>query len=89
MKSRAVRLCLVLAAASLLCGCSVFDEIGGWFSSSGKKSNLRGVRIPVMALDSDLAFNEAGFDPIFTSPAGHPRGARSSSGFPAVRARPS
>ncbi|HWY65743.1 MAG TPA: PQQ-binding-like beta-propeller repeat protein [Rhizomicrobium sp.] len=54
MKSRTVRLCLVLAAASLLCGCSVFDEIGGWFSSSGKKSNLRGVRIPVMALDSDL-----------------------------------
>ena len=55
MKSRAVRLCLpVLAAASLLCGCSVFDENGGWFSTSGKKSNLRGVRIPVMSLDSDL-----------------------------------
>lgn len=55
MKSRAVRLCLVLAAASLLlCGCSVLDEIGGWFSSSGKKSNLRGVRIPVMSLDADL-----------------------------------
>src|ERR1700742_4440589 len=54
MKSPTVRLCLVLAAASLLCGCSVLDEIGGWFSSNGKKSNLRGVRIPVMALDSDL-----------------------------------
>jgi len=55
MKSRAVRFSLVLAAASLLlCGCSVLDEIGGWFSTSGKKSNLRGVRIPVMSLDADL-----------------------------------
>jgi outer membrane protein assembly factor BamB len=55
MKSRVARLCLVVAAASLLLsGCSVFDEIGGWFSSSGKKSNLRGVRIPVMSLDSEL-----------------------------------
>jgi outer membrane protein assembly factor BamB len=52
MKSRS--LCLVFAAALLLSGCSVFDEIGGWFSSNGKKSNLRGVRIPVMSLDSDL-----------------------------------
>jgi outer membrane protein assembly factor BamB len=55
MKSRAVRLCLVLAAASLLLGgCAVFDEVGSWFASSGKKSNLRGVRIPVMSLDADL-----------------------------------
>jgi outer membrane protein assembly factor BamB len=55
MKSRVVRLCLVLAAASLLLsGCAVFEEIGSWFSTSGKKSNLRGVRIPVMSLDSDL-----------------------------------
>jgi len=55
MKSRVVRFCLVLAAASLLLsGCSVFDEVGSWFASSGKKSNLRGVRIPVMSLDSDL-----------------------------------
>ena len=55
MKSRAVRLCLVLAAASLLLGgCSVFDEIGSWFATNGKKSNLRGVRIPVMSLDSEL-----------------------------------
>jgi outer membrane protein assembly factor BamB len=55
MKSRLVRLCLVLAAASmLLSGCAVFEEIGSWFSTSGKKSNLRGVRIPVMSLDSDL-----------------------------------
>ncbi|HTC84520.1 MAG TPA: PQQ-binding-like beta-propeller repeat protein [Rhizomicrobium sp.] len=55
MKNRAVRLCLVLVAASLLlCGCSVFDEIGSWFSTNGKKSNLRGVRIPVMSLDADL-----------------------------------
>src|SRR3954469_15838528 len=55
MKSRAVRFCLVLAAASLLLGgCSVFDEVGSWFATNGKKSNLRGVRIPVMSLDSEL-----------------------------------
>src|SRR6185436_17208136 len=55
MASRAVRFCLVLAAASLLLsGCSVLDEVGSWFASSGKKSNLRGVRIPVMSLDSDV-----------------------------------
>jgi outer membrane protein assembly factor BamB len=52
MKSRG--LCLVIAAALLLSGCSVFDEVGSWFSSNGKKSNLRGVRIPVMSLDSDV-----------------------------------
>ena len=38
----------------LLSGCSVLDEVGSWFSSSGKKSNLRGVRIPVMSLESEL-----------------------------------
>ena len=38
----------------LLAGCSVLDEVGSWFDSSGKKSNLRGVRIPVMSLDSEL-----------------------------------
>ena len=38
----------------VLGGCSVLDTVGDWFSSSGKKSNLRGVRIPVMSLDSDL-----------------------------------
>lgn len=55
MRSRAVRFCLVLAAASLLLGgCSVMEEVGSWFSTSGKKSNLRGVRIPVMSLDSEL-----------------------------------
>src|SRR5262245_40898052 len=54
MRSRVVRFSLVLAAASLLGGCSVLDEGGGWFSTSGKKSNLRGVRIPVMSLDADL-----------------------------------
>ncbi len=48
------RILLVLAAASLLAGCSVTDEIGSWFSSSGKKSTLRGVRIPVMSLDESL-----------------------------------
>src|SRR5471032_1143053 len=55
MKARHGRFLLVLAAASLLLGgCSVFSEVGSWFASSGKKSNLRGVRIPVMSLDSDL-----------------------------------
>jgi len=55
MKSRAARLCLVVAASALLLsGCSVFQEVGSWFSSNGKKSNLRGVRIPVMSLDSEL-----------------------------------
>jgi outer membrane protein assembly factor BamB len=55
MKPRAARVLLALVAASLLLsGCAITDEIGSWFASSGKKSNLRGVRIPVMALDSDL-----------------------------------
>ncbi len=55
MNTRVARFCLALAAASLLLsGCSVFDEVGSWFSSNGKKSNLRGVRIPVMSLDSEL-----------------------------------
>jgi outer membrane protein assembly factor BamB len=49
------RAVLALAAVGmLLSGCTVFDTIGGWFSSAGKKSNLRGVRIPVMALDENL-----------------------------------
>jgi outer membrane protein assembly factor BamB len=55
MKTRAVRAVLFIAAAAmLLSGCAVTDEIGSWFATSGKKSNLRGVRIPVMSLDSDL-----------------------------------
>jgi outer membrane protein assembly factor BamB len=49
------RALLALAAASLLLsGCTMMDTIGGWFSSGGKKSNLRGVRIPVMSLDEAL-----------------------------------
>jgi outer membrane protein assembly factor BamB len=48
-------LLLVLVAASfILGGCAVFSEIGSWFASSGKKSNLRGVRIPVMSAESEL-----------------------------------
>jgi outer membrane protein assembly factor BamB len=54
MKTRAVRAVLFIVAASLLSGCAVTDEIGSWFATSGKKSNLRGVRIPVMSLDTDL-----------------------------------
>ena len=35
------------------------DEVGSWFASNGKKSNLRGVRIPVMSLDSELKTDPA------------------------------
>lgn len=60
MRSRTVRFCLMLAAASLLLGgCSVFNEVGSWFATNGKKSNLRGVRIPVMSLDSELKTDTA------------------------------
>ena len=55
MRTRATRFALAVAAASLLLqGCAVTDEISSWFSTSGKKSNLRGVRIPVMSLDEAL-----------------------------------
>jgi len=48
-------LLLVLVAVSfVLGGCSVFDEVGSWFASSGKKSNLRGVRIPVITAEAEL-----------------------------------
>jgi outer membrane protein assembly factor BamB len=46
---------LVLAAATiLLSGCTVFDTVGGWFDSGGKKSKLRGERISVMSLDESV-----------------------------------
>ena len=49
------RLVLALTAMSLLLSaCSVLDTVGGWFETSGKKSTLRGVRIPVISLDEDL-----------------------------------
>jgi outer membrane protein assembly factor BamB len=55
MIMKPVRLILAFTAMSLLLsGCSVFDMMGDWFSTSGKKSNLRGVRIPVISLDEDL-----------------------------------
>jgi outer membrane protein assembly factor BamB len=55
MSSRIARLILIAAASTLLLsGCMVTDEIGSWFQRSGKKSNLRGVRIPVMSLDEAL-----------------------------------
>jgi outer membrane protein assembly factor BamB len=54
MKSPRSILLVIAAASLLLSACSVIDEVGSWFDSSGKKSNLRGVRIPVMSLDSDL-----------------------------------
>jgi outer membrane protein assembly factor BamB len=52
--SRTFRVLVAAAALLLLNGCMVTDEIGSWFKSSGKKSNLRGVRISVMSLDESL-----------------------------------
>ena len=54
MKSPRRFLLVTLAVSLLLGGCSVIDQVESWFDSSGKKSNLRGVRIPVMSLDTDL-----------------------------------
>ena len=54
------RLILALTATSLLLsGCSVLDTVGDWFSTSGKKSTLRGVRIPVISIDEDLKVDPA------------------------------
>ena len=62
-------LLLVLVAVSLvLGGCSVFDEVGSWFASSGKKSNLRGVRIPVMSADSELKVDDPKTNPVVLPP---------------------
>src|SRR5579859_5252220 len=47
-------LLVLVATAFVLGGCSVFNTIGGWFSSGGKKSTLRGVRIPVMSAESEV-----------------------------------
>jgi outer membrane protein assembly factor BamB len=54
MKSSRSLLLVLVAVSFVLGGCSVFDEVGSWFASSGKKSNLRGVRIPVMSAESEL-----------------------------------
>jgi len=54
MKSSRSLLLALVATSFVLGGCSVFDEVGSWFASSGKKSNLRGVRIPVMSAESEL-----------------------------------
>ena len=62
-------LLLVLVAVSLvLGGCSVFDEVGSWFASSGKKSNLRGVRIPVMSSESELKVDDTQTTPVVLPP---------------------
>ena len=70
MTNRLSRMILALAAASLLLsGCTMLDSVGGWFSSSGKKSNLRGVRIPVMSLDDALKIDpELAKTPIMLPP---------------------
>jgi outer membrane protein assembly factor BamB len=54
MKSSRSLLLVLVAASFVLGGCSVLDEVGSWFASSGKKSNLRGVRIPVISAESEL-----------------------------------
>jgi outer membrane protein assembly factor BamB len=41
---------LLIAAALTLSGCDTLDTVSGWFSS-GKKSNLRGERISLLATD--------------------------------------
>lgn len=45
---------IVIAAALLLGGCSVFDTMGNWFSSGGSKSKLKGQRISVMSLEDSV-----------------------------------
>lgn len=51
---RSLRAGAVLAVLVLVSGCQIADTVSGWFESSGKKSNLRGVRISVMDLDQSL-----------------------------------
>lgn len=45
---------VIVAVALALSGCTVVDTVGGWLHSGGKKSNLKGERISVMALDESL-----------------------------------
>jgi outer membrane protein assembly factor BamB/predicted small secreted protein len=58
--SRRARICSALVlAAVLLAGCDTLDSIGDWFSTGGKKSNLKGVRISVMASEEALKVDPA------------------------------
>jgi len=54
LRSNSLRVGAVLASLLVLAGCSITNEIGSWFESNGKKSNLKGVRISVMSLDEAL-----------------------------------
>ncbi|HEY8950298.1 MAG TPA: PQQ-binding-like beta-propeller repeat protein [Rhizomicrobium sp.] len=57
MTKRSFRVALCLAALVALSGCGVVDSVqdltSGWFSSA-KKSNIKGTRISIMALDESL-----------------------------------
>jgi outer membrane protein assembly factor BamB len=53
-RARSLRALAAAAALLLLAGCAITDEVGSWFESAGKKSNLKGVRISVMSLDETL-----------------------------------
>ena len=57
MTKRASRIALCLAALVVLSGCGITDSVSdltaGWFSSA-KKSNIKGTRISIMALDESL-----------------------------------
>jgi outer membrane protein assembly factor BamB len=52
--SPALRAGAVLAVCLALSGCQVADMVSGWFSSNGKKSDLRGVRISVLTTDDAI-----------------------------------
>ena len=57
MTKRTSRIALCLAALVVLSGCEAIDSVSdltsGWFSSA-KKSNIKGTRISIMALDESL-----------------------------------
>ncbi len=57
-------------------GANIILLEGDYATAIQTARNLPGVAVVsmsfTMALDSYLPFNEAGFDPVFTSPAGHP-----------------
>jgi outer membrane protein assembly factor BamB len=54
MIARPFRIAAALAAVTLVCGCSMIDEVGSLFDTSVRKSALKGERISVMSLDQSL-----------------------------------
>lgn len=60
MTSRTLRIVAAVAAiAFFAAGCSTVDTVATWFDSGGKKSKLRGERIPVMTIDESLRIDES------------------------------